>query len=265
MTDSDGGAPYPKNGDDIDDELRREFLDDSLDVLRALDGAVEEARHGRIPLVQLMSDVRRAANMIMGQAPNFGLRLMGTVAHRFNEFTANVRDIMPPRGWDDLLKFIGVLINLAEGSIPSTAAPSELVRGLPSKLGFDLNDIQVRNIEVMLVMPHGAQTRYVERELQQCGYRVSVVFDTFQALPLIVQTKPDLVIISAVMPEFDGLELAIGLTAMPATRNVPLALITSLPTDDEGLRLLPGRVPVIHKSASFSDDLFKALDDLFLI
>jgi len=82
---------------------------------------------------------------------------------------------------------------------------------------------------------------------------------------MIIRTKPDFVVVLAMMPELNGIDLAISLTTMPATRNVPLALITSLEDDDDYLNLLPANVPVIHKGESFGDDLFKALDDMFLI
>ncbi|MCH8835401.1 MAG: hypothetical protein IH925_05600, partial [Proteobacteria bacterium] len=98
-----------------------------------------------------------------------------------------------------------------------------------------------------------------------CGYRITTVTSTFEALPLIVRTKPDMVIISAVMPNLSGIDLAIALAAMPATRNVPMALITSLDADDEYLKLLPDSVPVIHKSPAFGDDLAEALSRLFMI
>jgi CheY-like chemotaxis protein len=89
--------------------------------------------------------------------------------------------------------------------------------------------------------------------------------NVFEALPTIVRTKPDLVVISGVMQELNGIDLAIGLSAMPATRNVPIALITALGDDDSYLSLLPENVPIIRKGASFADDLFEALDNMFLI
>ena len=67
------------------------------------------------------------------------------------------------------------------------------------------------------------------------------------------------------MPELSGIDLAVALSAMPATRNIPCALITSLDPEDEYLKFLPGRVPVIHKGPSFGDDLADALSALFLI
>jgi PleD family two-component response regulator len=136
---------------------------------------------------------------------------------------------------------------------------------LPAKTGFLPQDIEVRDVEVMLVMPHGAATRYVEREMQQCGYRTSVVESTLEALHMIIRVKPDFVIVSAMMPELDGIDLVVGLASMPATRNIPSALLTSLDDNDDALKLVPKHVPVIHKSGAFGDDLAEALSNVFLI
>ena len=84
-------------------------------------------------------------------------------------------------------------------------------------------------------------------------------------LKWVLVDKPDLIVLSALMPHLDGIDLAIGLAAMPSTRNTPIAVITSLDPDDERLALLPKKIPVVHKGATFGDDLFKALDSLFLI
>jgi len=254
-----------KAAGEVIDELRQEFVDEAVETLQALDLSLEEGRHGRKTGAQVVDDFRRAAVRLRGPAGNFGLRALATIALRLEDYLANAPAVLPPRVWDDLQCFLDLMLPLAEGRQPEDVDPSALVRSLPHRLGFELGDIQVRAVEVMLVMPHGAQTRYVERELQQCGYRVSVVSDTIEAFAHVVQTKPDLIVVSALMPHLDGIDLAIGLTSMPSTRNIPIAVITSLDEGDDRLSLLPKKVPVLHKGASFGDDLFKALDNLFLI
>ncbi len=52
---------------------------------------------------------------------------------------------------------------------------------------------------------------------------------------------------------------------MPATRNIGVAVITSLDPEDANLKMLPPTVPIIQKSASFGDDLVKALQEEFLL
>ena len=257
---------YAHGVEEIVNDLRVEFLEEVAESLRTLELALDASRHGRKPAGELINEVRRFALPLRGQASNFGVRLIGTVAMRMEDYLANVKDA-PSGIFDDLQVFMDALSDIAEGRTPMDADASKLVRGLPAKIGFGPDDITIeaRNVEVMLVMLHGTATHFVEREMQQCGYRVTNVAGSFEALALIVRTKPDLVIVSAILPELGGIDLAIALAAMPATRNVPTALITSLDPDDEKLKLLPKQMPVIFKGPSFGDDLFTALDNLFLI
>lgn len=257
MTDTLRGHP--------DDELRQEFLDEAGQTLQELDVALDSVRNGHGDEAGMVHAFRRAAMQFRGQAANLGMRPLSTVSHRLIDYLSEAPSPLPPRATDELQVYIDVMTSLLECKQCADVDSSAMVRTLPRKLGFNVGDIVVHNVEVMLVMPSGIQTRYVERELQQCGYRCSVVSDTLLALPIALQTKPDLIIISAIMPILDGIDLAIGLVSMPATRNIPLAVITSLDDTDERLHLLPRKVPVLHKGASFGDDLFKALDSLFLI
>lgn len=255
-----------KAAGEVVDELRQEFIDEAEETLQGLDVTLDSGRHGRAPEAQVVDEFRRAAVRLRGPAGNFGFRPLATVAHRLDDYLANAPAALPPRVWDDLQTFLDLMLALVEGKQPPGESDSaSLVRSLPPRLGFELGDIQVRSVEVMLVMPHGTQTRYVEREMQQCGYRVVVVPDTIEAFAHVVQSKPDLILISAMMDHLEGIDLAIGLAAMPATRNIPIAIITSLEQDDDQLALLPKKIPVVHKGTSFGDDLFKALDNLFLI
>lgn len=263
MTESRNGHHH-KNPEYVD-ELKREFIDEVVESLQDLDVELDSVRHGRGDESKLVDGLRRLALLTRGQAANFGLRPLAMVANRLHDYLADAPNPLPPRAHDDLQAFLDTMTATAEVTAPEACDMPGMVRALPPKLGFSVGEIEIRDIEVMLVMPPGIQTRYVERELQQCGYRVSMVPDTIEAFGQVIQAKPDMIIISAIMPHLDGIDLAIGLVSMPATRNIPLAVITALDDDDERLQLLPRKVPVLHKGASFGDDLFKALDNLFLI
>jgi len=264
MSESTNGH-HGKSSQEVVEQLRQEFVEELTETLQGLDAAFDSARNGHRDLPEVITECRRAAVLFRGQASNFAMHQLATVAHRLDEYLANAPVPPPPRLWQDIPGFFDLMTRLAAGRAEVDKDPAGIVRALPAKLGFDLGDIEIRNVEVLLVMPPGAQTRFVERELQQCGYRVSNVPDSLHAFGMVVQTKPDLVIISAVMPALEGIDLAMALSAMPSTRNIPLAVITSLDKDDDTLKLLPKRIPVLFKGASFADDLFKALDDLFLI
>jgi CheY-like chemotaxis protein len=255
---------YASGVEEIVDEMRHALFEEGADLLKGLEVLLSEVSHGRKPMEELVREARRAALTIRSQTGVLDLKLIGAVTHRMEDYFAEAK-YLPPRIPDDVQAFIDILGSIFEGRTPLDADPSDIVRKLPAKLSLKPGDIQVRNIEIMLVMLHGTAAHYVERELQQCGYRTQLVTSTLDALTLILRTKPDMVIVSAVMPELSGIDLAIGLANMPGTRNIPVALITSLPLDDEYVKLVPKKVPVIRKGAEFGDDLAQALDQLFII
>lgn len=243
----------------------QEILDEAGDQINQLDSMLDEVSKERKTVKELFFSVQQFAGLFTRLPESEEYRLFNIVGKRFEDFLTNVNELTPQLV-SDIRRFLLFIESMIAGKVPLDRPPAEVVRSLPAKgLYAGDDELEIRSIEVMLVMPPGTATRFVEREIQQCGYRVSTVNGTFEALPMIVRTKPDMVIVSAVMPELDGIDLAVGLSMMPATRNIPLALITSLDDDDEYLSLLPKGVPVIHKGDSFGDDLFKALDDQFLI
>jgi len=255
---------YAKGVGEIVDQLRTEFLDEVKDSLKNLTFLLDEVRHEHKEVDELASEVQRTCVSIKGQAHNYDLASLATVSARCEDYLANVKNF-PPRTLEDIQAYLDCMVDISENPDIEERDVSKLVRELPAKVRMEDSLLEVRNVEVLLVMLHGAATHFVERELQECGYRVSTCTSTLDAMSLIIRTKPDLVIISAMMPELSGIDLASGLASMPATRNIPTALITSLPEDDPYLQLLSDRVPIIHKSASFGDDLADALSNLFLI
>ncbi|MQX35966.1 response regulator [Roseospira navarrensis] len=246
-------------------EMQTEFLDELADAARELTLAIDEARKDPATLPDVIRRGQRLGLTLHAQAETLGLSPLSAVGHRLEDYLAETRAIATGLLLDDLQRFVDLALDIGEGRVPVDTEQAPLVRRLPAKRGFAPAEIEVRDIEVMLVMEPGAQTHFVERELQQCGYRTAQIGSTFEAMRLIVRTKPDMVMISAMMPGLSGIDLTIGLTAMPETRNVPVALITSLDPDNELLALLPKRVPIIKKGPAFGDDLFRALDNLFLI
>src|SRR3546814_19867409 len=108
-------------------------------------------------------------------------------------------------------------------------------------------------------MPQRSAARVVERELAACGYRVSTVLDPFEALELILDTRPDLVLTAMVMPRLTGVDLACALSAMPATRDIPTAVLTSLEPNHPDLSALPLGAGLIRRGPRFGDDLAPVL------
>ncbi|MCW9034084.1 MAG: hypothetical protein OQK35_01210 [Alphaproteobacteria bacterium] len=257
-------SPTGNSAGDLIAGLQDDFIDEVREILEALELQIGHAQDNGESAKAFLDSAMRAAVLLQRSIASPKGELIKTIATRMQDFLAGVHGATA-RTFADVQKFMDVLLDIVNGEVDEEAESSSLVRSLPAKTGFLPEDVEVRDVEVMLVMPHGAATSYVEREMQQCGYRTSVVEDTLHALPMIVRVRPDFVVVSAMMPGLDGIDLVIGLASMPATRNIPFALLTSLDDDDESLKLVPKHIPVIHKSGKFGDDLADALSNVFLI
>ncbi len=249
---------------DMVENLRHEYLADLGEEMAGLGDLLSADAGNGESAAKSLGVLREFAFHLKGQSHNFGLSIIHAVAHRMQDYLADI-SALGERDTKNVRAFLDALTDLVDGTVPADADPSEIVRRLPAKPGIDITELEVRDVEIMLVMPPGTVARLVQRELQECGYRVSTVASAFEALPLVVRTKPNMVIISAVMDELSGTALATALTSMTETRNIPVTLITSFEKDHESLRHLPDSVPIIKKGENFGDDLAEALQFHFLL
>ncbi len=252
-----------------EDQLLRDLRIEARDVLEDKI-SILNSHLARVVLdpVQALRDIRMEAHSIKGVGAGFGFSAVTLVAHRLEDYLSDISTLTDSDQIRDTQIFIDRLQEVIDRYLD--AGPDDIamvVRGLPIKVDsmFDVDSIEQTDIEVMLVAPSGLATRYVKQELMACGYRVITVSRSLEALDFVVHGRPDLVIVSAILPGIDGIDLIRALNAMRHTRDIPLALLTSMDAGDDRLRDLPPRVPVLRKSANFSDDVAKALAQLRII
>ena len=240
--------------------LRREFLDTAEDRLATLDELVDEVRHSKPDNPERMSEFRRIAHSLKGMGGTFGYPLVSVIAHRLEDYIEAEADLHEPI-LADVQTFLDRMRDVVDGVFaPDDKRTAEIVRELPAKrAGFDVDSVQVLDVEVMTVMPRGTATTIVEKELRACGYRVSNVEDPIQALEYAVRTRPDMVMASGVLPGLTGVDLACAFRAMPITKGIPVVLFTSFGREHASLSGLPAEVPIVKKGGSFSEDLANAL------
>lgn len=251
------------------EEVKQEAVDGLEDRISQMDGLLKAFRSGAIDAGALLSELKIITHSIKSAATLSEMGAIKAISHRFEDYLVDV-DV---KGLNDsILDALQVFIdhlskgldNFANGTAEDISAA---MRSLPAKGGFDFNvdDITTTDTEVMLVMEPGIATKIVTKELLECGYRMVNVASTMDALMLIPSMRPDLVIVSRVMPELDGVDLACAVRAMPATRDIPVALLTSEALDSETLRNLPKDVPIMRKGGNFADDVADVFVKLGLI
>ncbi len=87
---------------------------------------------------------------------------------------------------------------------------------------------------ILLVDDTEANLRVLGPLLRAEGWSVAAATRGEQALQLISQRLPDLVLLDVMMPEMDGFEVCRRLRADPATKDLPILFITAL-TDEENI------------------------------
>src|SRR2546423_346970 len=95
---------------------------------------------------------------------------------------------------------------------------------------------------ILLVEDDAPITRLISKFLQLQGYQVALAGDGVEALKLVGEQLPDLVLTDVNMPRMNGLELAYGdaavlLNLRPASTLADLGAHGDRPFDDELLRL----------------------------
>ncbi|WP_194212729.1 Hpt domain-containing protein [Kordiimonas pumila] len=234
------------------EELRIEAIDTIEDRLANLQDAIRRFSEGSLSSKDALIAIRLEAHSLKSVAASFDMKALKALCHRFEDYFFNVNEISKDN-ITDIQFYADRMAECLDAFVQKKDIDiSGMVRSLPNKAGFDVKDISVSEIEVMLVMEPGTATKIVTRELLECGYRMVNVGSTMDAFQLIPTMKPDAVIVSRVMPELSGVDLACALKAMPSTRHIPVALIA---TDNEKLKDLPKEVPVLRKGIRFADDV----------
>ena len=137
---------------------------------------------------------------------------------------------------------------------------SNLVRSLPPRWAFEVSDVILHNnIQILLVGNDRTSNMIIERELMACGYRSLTLIKSSEALEMVMRTKPDMVICTAILDLLTGVDVACALASMPSTKNLPVAVLTTYDASDPQFEHLPKSVAIIGKGEKFGDDLARAL------
>lgn len=237
-----------------------EFLEELRDTASALQVLLGNMRSKSVAADEGLATLKREASNMRSQAQALALPMIKLVTHRLEEYVADLKSLGGGQ-LDEIQVFIDRIEKLADGEhVVETDMPA-VVRSLPAKRtqDVDFGVIEQKNIEVLLVVPEKAMSRIVERELAACGYRTSVVRNPFEALEVVVHTKPDMVVASMELGVLTGVDLGCALAAMPISQGIPFGVLTSYNWGHPKLAGLPPRAALIRKGAQFGDDLAESL------
>jgi putative two-component system response regulator len=94
------------------------------------------------------------------------------------------------------------------------------------------------------------------------GYQVQVAHSAEQAADLIEKHVPDLVLLDVILPGRSGYELCLDLKASPATRLVPVVIITGLSDREDRIRGIEAGADEFLNKPIFPEELFARVKSL---
>ncbi len=255
---STNSAALDAREDDVDRELEQEFKDEALDAVSNLTLVVHAVMDGQVSGADALTRIRREISTLRMRGRSVKLPALTVVASRLEDYVFELKDL-DAQHLSGLQAFLDQMSRVLDGTEADTA---DIIRALPANPTFDPSEVTISNIEILLVEPQRTTAHIVSRELKACGYRVTVVNGPFEALELVTRIKPDMVVASAILGDISGIDLGCALAAMPTTRHIPFALLTSFGRENASLDELPARAAILHKGARFGEDLAEALSRL---
>ncbi len=89
---------------------------------------------------------------------------------------------------------------------------------------------------VLIVEDEDALATLMQYNFEKEGYRVAVAGDGDQALAMIAEQQPDLMILDWMMPKMSGIEVCRRLRADSETRNLPIIMLTARGEESDRIR-----------------------------
>ncbi len=245
--------------EDLEDRLRVEFVDDARDRLQVMYDALDALAKGTRSEADVIGVIRLETHNFKGMGTSFGYPTVSLIAHRLEDYLSGLTRL-GEREVSDIQIFLdrtSEVVDRAEQ--PALAETNRIIRALPARYRFEITDVEIRDVEIMLVTPSKVVAKKVGGELAACGFRTVTVSDPIESISIAVRVPPDMLIASLVMDGLSGLDLIRGLRAMSITKNVPMALLTSMSLDNPALKEIPQGVAVIRVGEHFGDDFAGAV------
>jgi len=117
--------------------------------------------------------------------------------------------------------------------------------------------------KILVVDDQPINVQLLKRKLEREGMQVSAAYSGQEALDLVAQDKPDLILLDVMMPEMDGIQVCQRLQASEDTRSIPIIFVTARSSKEgklEGLGV--GAVDYITKPIDLDETLARVQTQL---
>ena len=118
-------------------------------------------------------------------------------------------------------------------------------------------------VQILIAEDSPAQAEQLKNILEKNNYNVIVAKDGKEALHLVNELKPSLVISDIIMPEMNGYELCKRIKADKNTRDIPVILLTSLSNSEDVIEGISCGADNFLTKAYCNDYLLSLIDHIY--
>ncbi|MGF1507436.1 MAG: response regulator [Anaerolineae bacterium] len=102
---------------------------------------------------------------------------------------------------------------------------------------------------VLVVDDHPDVRKLVIDVLDVMGYAAQEAVNGQEALDVVAENKPNLIVLDLMMPVMDGFTTLTRLHADPTNRGIPVILLSAIAEDADSMKRLPGVKGVLRKGS----------------
>tara|TARA_R110001583_G_scaffold195345_1_gene372022 strand:- start:10801 stop:11589 length:789 start_codon:yes stop_codon:yes gene_type:complete len=259
------------NADDIIARLKQDFIEDTIDRVDRIETTIDRVAGGMDDAKAGIAELRREAHTVKGLAGSFGFPLVGAIAHRLEDYIADLTEIDDLQA-ASLVDFTTWIREIVEsGTNPAAEEEIRILRSLPSRSVASASQDgksgkttpATGQQEVLIVTATAVQAHFLQRELRERGYRTIAARSAVEAFQTVVQSRPDAIISAAVLDGLSGIELIRALAAMKTMQGKALGLLTSFAASHPDLEGLPENVTIItNRGKETAAQLVKFIETL---
>jgi CheY-like chemotaxis protein len=116
---------------------------------------------------------------------------------------------------------------------------------------------------ILVIDDDRTATDLVQVMLENEGYQVLKAYQGNDGVEIAARARPDLIILDLIMPETSGFAVAYQLRQIPATRGIPIIVLTSMDIDEETHEQLGAYVSTLMSKSSFTKrDLLREIGNI---
>lgn len=159
---------------------------------------------------------------------------------------------------------IGTVLT-ADGTAAPVFDTKDLLRK-PSRLVADYlqqhEEQSASAVNILIVDDSSSARRSLSQAAKDAGFDVRTAIDGVEAITLIEERRPDLVLTDLEMPKMNGLELVAHLRALETTRDLPIVMVTSRSTEKHKYQAISTGVNSYITKPFTNDDLIYEMHQL---